>query len=107
MYVNEMDRTIKRRVSEPKLNDLFREALKYDSSLMIEEYSHIERIGWFGKRQITTRYNIFHETPAHDGAAYQARYQISGSGEKSIVIAYLHGIINGALHSITTNKPDN
>lgn len=102
MYVSEEDRITKRRVSNPYVNEEFQEALKYDPSLMIEEYPDQVRKGWFGKIVDTTRYTIYHETPAHDGTAYQARIQASGSGDKRTVIAYLHGIINGCVHLQTS-----
>ena len=98
MFVSELDRTTKRKVSDEYVNGEFQEALKYDPSLMIEEYRHVVRKSIWSKNKIETYYNIYHETPAHDGSAYQARYQFSGSGDKRIVVAYLHGIINGVVN---------
>ena len=100
MYVSEQDRTTKRKVEDKEVNEEFQEALKYDSSLMIEQSIQVIKKGWFKKESVPF-FQLYHETPAHDGSAYQARYQMSGSGEKRIVIAYLHGIINGCVHSGT------
>lgn len=97
MYVSEQDRTEKRKVSDKEVDESFQEALKYDPSLMIEE-SHVFKKTLFGKRAISF-FHLYHETPAYDGSAYQARYQISGSGERKTVLAYLHGIINGCMHN--------
>lgn len=98
MYVSEADRITKRKVADEYVNESFQEALKYDPSLMIEEYTYVVRKSFWGRNKIETRYNIYHETPAFDGSAYQARYQFSGSGDKRTVVAYLHGIINGVVH---------
>lgn len=101
MYTSESDRTFKRRVSDSYVNEEFQEALKYDPSLMIEEFPHVKRVrcGLFKTKLVDdTRYDIYHETPAFDGTPYQARLQASASGEKRVVVAYLHGIINGVNH---------
>ena len=98
MYVSNEDRILKRKVSDKELNEEFQEALKYDPSLMIEESQRVIKNGWFGKKEAFTFYQLYHETPAFDGTAYQARYQMSGSGKKHIVTAYLHGLINGCVH---------
>lgn len=100
MYVSEEDRTIKRKVKDNYVNEEFQEALKCDPSLMIEEVQYIKKTGWIKKKKtVHTYYNVYHETPSFDGRPYQARYQSSGSGEKKVVIAYLHGIINGVNHN--------
>jgi len=98
MYVSEQDRITKRKVSDVALNEEFQEALKYCPSLMIEERKEVFDYTWLGKPKYRTVYQLFHETPAFDGSAYQARYQMSGSGNKETVIAYLHGIINGCAY---------
>jgi len=98
MYVSEHDRTTKRKVEDREVNNLFQEALKYDPSLMIEQSTQVIKKGWFKKESVLF-FQLYHETPAHDGSAYQARYQISGSGDKRILTAYLHGIINGCVNS--------
>lgn len=97
MYVSEEDRTTKRRVTDEDVNSEFQRALEHDPSLMIEERQRIVKNGWFGKKRTVSFFQIYHESPAPNGSAYQARYQISGSGYKDVVIAYLHGIINGSI----------
>lgn len=97
MYVSEQDRITKRKVDDKDVNEEFQEALKHDPSLMIEQNNRVVKKGWF-KKEVVPFFQIYHETPAHDGTAYQARYQFSGSGDKRIVTAYLHGIINGCVH---------
>lgn len=106
MYTSDEDRIEKRKVTDPVLNYEFQEALKYDSSLMIEEHTIKVTKGIFKRTiQYETLYSVYHETPAHDGSSYQARLQFSGSGNKQIVVAYLHGIINGSRsYKATTNK---
>jgi hypothetical protein len=94
IYVSEQDRESKRQVSDIELNEEFQEALKCEPLLMIEEYQTVKK-RWFKKDIVETKYNLYHETPAHNGSAYQARQQFSGSGSKNFVISYLHGIING------------
>lgn len=97
IYISEQDRVTKRKVEDEYVNQEFQEALKYDPSLMIEQKTIVVKSGWL-KTKTATIFDIYHETPAHDGSAYQARCQFSGSGEKNIVIAYLHGIINCGYH---------
>ena len=100
IYISEIQRKTMRKVSDENLNELFQEALTHDSSLMIEEVTSKIKKGWFKSiPTIEYSYNIYHEEPAFDGSAYQARFQISGSGKKGTVIAYLCGIINGSLHA--------
>jgi hypothetical protein len=99
MYVSEEDRIYKRSVSDLDVNESFQEALRCDPSLMIEERKYTKKrkffSSWFREEKTQLTYNIYHETPALDGSAYQARYQWSGSGSKNVALAYLHGIING------------
>lgn len=97
MFVNAEDRITKRKVSDEGLNEEFQEALKYDPSLMIEEYPLVKR-RFLRKPVKTFRYSVYHETPAFDGSPYQARLQLSASGDKRTVTIYLHGIINGVVH---------
>jgi len=102
MYVSNEDRITKRKVSDEIVNEEFQEALKHDPSLMIEEHKPVFKRKlfsyWAKNREPETTYSIYHETPAWDGSAYQARLQGSGSGTRKVVIAYLHGIINGSVH---------
>lgn len=97
IYVSEQDRTTKRKVEDNEVNEVFQQALKYDPSLMIEQKKWVVKKWWF-KKEIVVFFQIYHETPAHDGSAYQARHQLSGSGDKKTVTAYLHGIINGCIN---------
>jgi len=104
IYVSNEDRITKRNISDALVNKEFQVALIHDPSLMIEEHIHKIVKGVFKKRiEDKTTYSVYHETPAHDGSAYQARLQMSGSGDKQIVIAYLHGIINGSVHKTIQN----
>ena len=96
MYVTNEDRVNKRKVSDAFVNEEFQEALKCDHSLMIEEYIPKPKSGFFSWKDDEPTYSVYHEEPTHDGSPYQARLQASGSGTKAVVIAYLHGIINGA-----------
>lgn len=98
IFITEQDRVSKRKVSDEIVNEEFQEALKHDHSLMIEEHKYIIKKWLFGREINKTTYSIYHETPAFDGSPCQARFQSSGSGEKHVVIAYLHGIINGSVH---------
>lgn len=102
IFVSEQDRINKRQVQDDYVNEEFQEALKYCPSLMIEQIKQVVKKGWFRKETIDF-FQIYHESPAHNGTAYQARYQHSGSGQRNVVIAYLHGIINANLHK---NKND-
>ncbi|MFV0392430.1 MAG: hypothetical protein ACK5KP_11205 [Paludibacteraceae bacterium] len=86
-----------RKVKDIDVNELFQEALKHDKSLMMTERVETIKEGLFRKPKKVSYFTVYHETPAFDGSAYQARFQSSASGSKSIVVAYLYGIINGAL----------
>lgn len=96
-YITETDRINMRKVKDINVNELFQEALEHDKSLMITERVETIKEGLFKKSKEVSFFTVYHETPAFDGSAYQARVQSSASGSKSIVIAYLYGIINGAL----------
>lgn len=98
IYITENDRIDMRKVADTDLDTEFQEALKYDPSLMISEYTRLVRKGLF-KKDYVKSYSIYHESPAFDGSTYQARLQGSACGTKEIVITYLHGIINGCLHN--------
>ena len=96
-YITEADRINMRKVKDINVNELLQEALKHDKSLMITERIETIKEGLFKKLKNVIYFTVYHETPAFDGSAYQARVQLSASGSKSIVVAYLYGIINGAL----------
>lgn len=104
MYLTESDR---KKLIEPlpdeDVNEAFQEALKYDNSLLITSY-HVLRKSLLRKTTTETMYQLYHDC-APDKPAYQARYQISASGKKNSVIAYLHGIINGALAQSRNASP--
>ena len=101
MYVSEEDRKTKRRVDDIEVNSAFQDALQFDKSLMIEEHK-CYRKKWFKNEYVQTQiwWDVYHETPGYDGSAYQARLQLSASGSKEKVIAYLHGIVNGICHTM-------
>lgn len=86
-----------RKVKDINVNELFQEALDYDHSLMMSERIEVKKRGFFKKPIEISYFTVYHETPAHDSSPYQARIQSSASGSKTVVIAYLYGIINGAL----------
>lgn len=93
IYISEQDRATKRVVEDPEVNEALQEALLYSPSLMIEQSARVAK-RWGFRPKTVQLFQVYHEAPAHDGTAYQARYQMSGSGGKEIVIAYLHGVIN-------------
>ena len=96
MFVTQWEREKFSKIRDnEELDKEFQEARKYDNSLLITEHTIFHRHFWRPTTCETT-YQIYHETHP-DGEPYQARYQMSGSGSKEIVIAYLHGIINGAI----------
>lgn len=97
IYITETDRINMRKVKDINVNELFQEALEHDKSLMITERVETINEGLFKKPKEVSYFTVYHETPAFDGSAYQARVQSSASGSKSIAVAYLYGIINGAL----------
>ena len=98
MYITDGDRTRFRVIkSDPELAELFKEAVELDNSLLISEHSFKEK-RWFRKPVITHRYQIYHDC-SPGSSPYQACYQMSASGDKSIIVAYLYGIINGALRA--------
>lgn len=97
MYINENDRTSMRKVTNSGLNELFQEALQHDSSLMISGITHEVKQGWFKKPKEITTFNVYHECLFSSGVPlYEARLQMSASGELPTVTAYLYGIINGS-----------
>lgn len=102
MFITELDRERYSKVHNNYLLDKeFQEARKYDKSLLIQENVIFHKHFW-KPDTIEIRYQIYHETHPNE-KPYQARYQISGSGSVNIVLAYLHGIINGATIKQPTN----
>lgn len=98
IYITDQDRIDMRKINDPQIMEVFNEALQYDPTLMISETTIIVKDGWFKKKKTVSNFNIFHECFAPNGTpAHQARQQLSASGSKQIVIAYLYGIINRSL----------
>lgn len=103
IFVNKADLVNMRSVSDIELNNLFKEAISYCNRLMIEEVHGFKKVrkSIFKTETIShITYNVYHETPAFDGSAYQAMYMSCASGDAEKVSAYLYGIINGALSQI-------
>ena len=96
-YISEHDRDNWRKVADVELKEIFDEALTHDETLMIDSINHTEKQGFFKKPKQTIRYSIYHECFMNGHPTYQARQQISASGSKQLVVAYLYGIINGSL----------
>jgi hypothetical protein len=96
IYINAEDSIRMRKVTDKNLNNLFQEALKYDPSIMISEHVQTRRVGVRRKTEAYSTYSVFHEMSPFKGLPFEARLQSSASGDASVVVAYLHGIINGA-----------
>lgn len=97
IYINENEKKSKRNVEDKELNELLQEALKYDKTIMLSSYSVYEKKLLFDKKKAIVHYSLYHEIFNNKGESMmEARQQISGSGKKEIVSAYLYGIINGA-----------
>ena len=97
MYVTDQDLFEMRRVKDLEVKEVFDEALEHDPSLILSEVSQTSK-SWVGKGKTITRFTIYHECFNSLGEkVYQARQQISATGDKKVVIAYLYGIINGSL----------
>lgn len=98
IFITEEETRRLKSVSDKELNDVFQEALAFNDTILIEENTRLVHEGWISRKRVTkTTYTVYHESRSHDGSAYQARYQTCGSGDASIVFAYLFGIINGGL----------
>lgn len=95
-YISEQDRINWRKVDDVELKELFDEALQCDNTLMITENRILKKIGLFGTKIVIT-YSIYHECFMNGNPTFEARQQISASGSKQIVSAYLYGIINGCV----------
>lgn len=105
MYIYVTDQEIKKMkvvINDDLIHKTLKDALKFDKSLLVEEIHYFKKKkgyrGWlFGEKTSHYRYNVFHESPGHDGSAYQARYQTSACGDKEEVLNYLFGVINGGI----------
>lgn len=95
IYINESDRNRFKTVKDKYLNEEFKEALKHDNSLLISSYDVFTKRFW-KPDLVETRYQIYHDVEPNK-PAYQAYQQGSASGKKEVIIAYLHGIINGSI----------
>ena len=96
IYLTDQDQISMRKVADVELKEIFDEALRHDKSLMISEINHTEN-RLFKKSKQSIRYSIYHECFMGGKSTFQARQQISASGSKQLVIAYLYGIINGSI----------
>ena len=93
VYITPQDQFNWRKVTDTPLNNLFQDALMLDESLMISEHYFYKNTGFFSrKKEKVFYYNVYHESPG----MMQAYSMSSASGDKSTVITYLYGIINGA-----------
>lgn len=101
IYVTKEDvKRMKTINSNENLNELLQEALQVDKTILIEEqYYYTIKKGYkgflFGKKEKNFRYTLYHESPAHDGSAYQALHMFCANKDLSTIFAYLYGIING------------
>lgn len=107
MYINETDINRFRFTLwkvEDDVKEIFKEALKYDKTLLIHAKTQDVYKKCFFKKyktnQIKTSYTIYHENIGK----HEARQMICASGSKEIVLAYLYGIINGNLHQKKANE---
>lgn len=89
-YITDFDRENLRKVKDQDLNEIFRDALEVDPTLMISETTSVKL--WWSKTVV--KYSIYHEIFIDGETAHEARLQISASGSKQLVTAYLFGIIN-------------
>lgn len=84
------------------IDTLLQEALQYNQDLLVEEnfryYNKKGYRGWLlGEREKKFYYQVYFESPAYDGSAYQAMYVTSVGSARESVVTYLFGIINGGL----------
>ena len=96
MYVNQQDIDNMKKVEDKDVNREFQAALKIEPRLLMIQKTFWKNMGWFKKSEPIQYFDMYYEVPAANGMPYQARMQFSGSGTKDVVIAYLHGLINGA-----------
>ena len=98
LYTYISDNEIKkwRKVKDEHINTLLQEALEIDKTLMISSHNFLFKKRWFKKNIYKNTYTVYHEQIGKKGQRfYEAREQMSASGEKRVVLAYLYGIING------------
>ena len=99
-YITEADRINMRKVDDLELNEVFKEALKHDPTLMLSQTTYNEK-RWFRKPLEYSHYTVYHEVLNDKGnPMYEARQQLSASSyDKKVILAYLYGIINGSIHA--------
>jgi len=103
MYLTDYDRIkMKSVLFNDNINTELQEALKYDNSILISSYERITK-HWFKIDTVETFYQVYHDVNPNE-SPYQARLQSSASGKENVVIAYLHGIINGIEHNKKLHK---
>lgn len=95
-YIDDYDRINMRVVSDKEIQELFSEAIQLDETLMIDTTYYNESNGLFRKPNTKAYYTVYHECFMNGKPMYQARQQMSASGSKQLVMAYLYGIINGS-----------
>lgn len=103
-YINENDRINMRKVNDLDVKQVFEEALQYDKTLMLTEGTFYKGQGLFRKPKEVKHFAVYHEEFVDGKPIFQARQQMSASGSKAVVVAYLYGIINGCL---SNKKPIN
>lgn len=102
MYISEEEtKRMKRVYEDEEIDKLLQEALIYNDTLLIDADIIFRKErgykGWLlGYEQYHYRYQVYHESRAHDGSPYQARYQLCGTTKRE-VMNYLYGIINGGI----------
>jgi len=105
IYLTEQEKPLMKKVQCAELNELFKEALFYLPTLLIYEKCREVNYGFLWlKTKYEYFYDVYHEHPDFNGGTYQARLQLSASGSKERVSAYLYGIINHALYILNQNK---
>lgn len=103
-YITDNDRINWRKVDDPGLKEIFEEALKHDETLMISSNEYYQNNGFWRKKTLVIHYSVYHECFVNCKPVFQAKQQISASGSKQIVLAYLYGIINGSLSKSNSLK---
>lgn len=104
-YITEADRINMRKVDDLELNEVFKEALKHDPTLMLSQTTYNQK-RLFRKPLEYIHYTVYHEVLNNEGyPMYEARQQLSASSsDKRVILAYLYGIINGSIHAALYKK---
>jgi len=105
IYLTEQEKPFMKKVQCKELNELFKEAESYLPALLISEKCREVNYGFLWRKiKYEYFYDVYHEHPDFNGGTYQARLQLSASGSKEKVSAYLYGIINHALYTLNNSK---